>query len=257
MSRDSLREVLYGRQAVREVLIAGRRRPLRLLLAARLDLAPIVDEIVAAARQNHVSVVTAPREELTRLAQTEDHQGVALEASPYPYAAPEAMLTAARDRGEAPWLLILDLIQDVHNLGSLLRTAEAVGVHGVLLQERRAAGITPAAVNTSSGATEHLRIAQVTNLAREMASLQEAGVWFAGLEGSAAAQFYTTLDMTVPLGLVVGSEGSGLRRLVRERCDWLIALPMHGRVDSLNAAVAGSVALYEGLRQRTNVKRET
>jgi len=257
MSRESLREVLYGRQAVREVLLAGRRRPFRLRLAARLDPAPIVDEIVAAAAQNHVPVVTTPREDLTRLAQTEDHQGVALEASPYPYAAPEDMLTAARERGEAPWLLVLDLIQDIHNLGSLLRTAEAVGLHGVLLQERRAAGITPAAVNTASGATEHLRIAQVTNLAREMASLQEAGVWFAGLESSAEAQLYTTLDMPVPLGLVVGSEGSGLRRLVRARCDWIIALPMRGRVASLNAAAAGSVTLYEGLRQRTNVKRET
>jgi 23S rRNA (guanosine2251-2'-O)-methyltransferase len=250
MSRESIREVLYGRQAVREVLTAGRRRPFRLLLAARLDPALIVDEIAAAARQQHVPITTVSREELARLAQTEEHQGVALEASPYPYATSEAMLAAARDRGEAAWLLLLDLIQDVHNLGSLLRTAEAVGVHGVLLQERRAAGITPAAVNTASGATEHLRIAQVTNLAREMASLQEAGIWFAGLEGS-AAQSYTTLDMTVPLGLVVGSEGGGLRRLVRERCDWLIALPMRGQVASLNAAAAGSVTLYEGLRQRT------
>lgn len=254
MSRESLREVLYGRQAVREVLTAGRRRPFRLTVAARLDPAPIVDEIVAAARQRHIPIVTAPREDVTRLARTEEHQGVALEAAPYPYATPEDMLAAARARDEAPWLLVLDLIQDVHNLGSLLRTAEAVGVHGVLLQERRAAGITPAAVNTASGATEHLRIAQATNLARAIARLREAGIWFAGLEGSPEAQPYTGLDMTGPLGLVVGSEGSGLRRLVRERCDWLIALPMRGRVASLNAAVAGSVALYEGLRQRANVK---
>jgi len=245
--------MLYGRQAVREILIAGRRRPSRLLMAARLDPAPLVDEIVAAAHQRHVPIVSAPREELTRLAQTEEHQGIVLEATPYPYTTPEAMLAAARSRGETPWLLVLDLIQDVRNLGSLLRTAEAVGVHGVLLQERRAAGVTPDAVNTASGATEHLRIAQVTNLAREMADLQEAGIWFAGLEGSAEAQCYTTLDMTVPLGLVVGNEGSGLRRLVRERCDWLLALPMQGQIASLNAAVAGSVALYEGLRQRQHI----
>ena len=147
----------------------------------------------------------------------------------------------------------MDLIQDVHNLGSLIRTAEAVGVHGVLVQERRAAGITPATVNTSSGATEHLHIARVTNLAQEIGALKAAEVWIAGLEDSQHAESYTDIDMTVPLGIVVGSEGRGLRRLVRERCDWLIALPMRGKISSLNAAIAGSIALYEVLRQRSAV----
>ncbi len=247
------KEFLYGRQAVREALRAGRRRPFRLLVAETPQTAPILDEILTAAKQRNISIHTAARLELDRAASTPEHQGVALEVSEYPYTETGAMLDLARARAEKPLLLLLDLIQDVHNLGSLIRTAEAAGVHGVILQERRAAGITPATVNTASGATEHLNIACVTNMAREMEILKEQGVWMVGLEGVPEAQLYTTIDMTASLGIVTGSEGSGLRRLVRERCDWLVAIPMRGAVSSLNAAVAGSLALYEAVRQRAAI----
>ncbi len=249
-----MKEFLYGRQAVREALRAGRRRPFRLLVAKASQTAPILDEIIAAAQRHHIPIQALSRPELDHAAATPEHQGVALEVSEYPYTDTGVMLDQAKSRAEKPLLLLLDLIQDVHNLGSLIRTAEAVGVHGVILQERRAAGITPAAVNTASGATEHLNIACVTNMAREMEVLKEQGVWMVGLEGVTEAQIYTTIDMTAPLGIVVGSEGSGLRRLVRERCDWLAAIPMRGAVSSLNAAVAGSLALYEAIRQRTAIR---
>ena len=252
MSHSIAREVLYGRQAVRESLRARRRRPLRLMIAEGVTPTPIINDIRTAAKHARIPQNTLPRVDIARLAHTEAHQGVILETSAYPYATTDDMFALAQEQHAPLLLLILDLLQDVHNVGSLLRTAEAVGVHGVIIQGRRAAGITPDAVNTSSGAAEHLFIARVTNLARELVALKKRGLWLVGLEGTATAQLYTTVDMTAPLGIVIGSEGQGLRRLVREHCDWLIALPMCGQVASLNAAVAGAIALYEVVRQRAS-----
>ncbi len=245
-----MRETLYGRHAVHESLRAGRRTPYRLLMAEGISHAPILDAIEALAASQNVQVDRVDRNALDRFLAHDQHQGIALEASEYPYAEIYDMLDLAEERDERPLLLLLDLIQDVHNLGSLIRTAEAVGVHGVVIQERRAAGVTPTTVNTSSGATEHLLIAQVTNLPQEMERLKEYDLWMAGLEDVYGAQLYTEVDLSVPLGLIVGNEAEGLRRLVRERCDWLMRMPMRGNIDSLNAAVAGSIALYEVLRQR-------
>jgi 23S rRNA (guanosine2251-2'-O)-methyltransferase len=224
----------------------------RLLLLEGAARAPIIDEITAAAQQRHIPIEKCSRQVIGRVLGHDDHQGVALETSDYPYADIHAMLDLAHARQEPPLLLLLDLIQDIHNLGSLLRTAEAVGVHGVVIQERRAAGVTPATVNTSSGAVEHLLVAQVTNLVKEIERLKLREVWIAGLEDAPGARSYTETNMTLPLAIVVGSEGAGLRRLVRERCDWLMSIPMRGQINSLNAAVAGSLALYEALRQRAS-----
>ena len=245
-----MRETLFGRHAVLESLRAGRRTPYRLVILDGTIRTPLTDEIQVLAKKAGARLDSASRNEMAQLVGHDQHQGIALETSEYPYVDTQSMLDLAHDRGEAVLLLLLDLIQDVHNLGSLIRTAEAVGAHGLIIQNRRAAGITPAAVNTSSGATEHLLIAQVTNLVQEMTRLKEAGIWMAGLEDVPGALPYTSLDLTVPLGLVVGSEGEGLRRLVRERCDWRIRMPMRGRINSLNASIAGSIALYEVLRQR-------
>jgi len=246
-----MRETLYGRQAIREVLRAGRRKVYRLFLAEGMIRAPIVDEIVALAEERGVSVQSVSRYEMERMFGDENHQGVAVEASEYPYVGVDEMLDLAATREELPLLLMLDLIQDVSNLGSLIRTADAVGAHGVVLQGRRAAGVTSSVVNTSSGAVEHLLVAQVTNLARTLERLKDEDMWIVGLEDVYGAQPYTEADLTVSLGLVVGSESDGIRRLVRERCDWMISIPMRGEIESLNAAVAGSIALYEVLRQRT------
>ncbi len=245
-----MRETLYGRQAVRESLRARRRDAFRLMLAEGTVSAPILDEILELAQARRVPTARLSRNEMESFTGTSEHQGVALEASGYPYVDVDAMLEMAKTKGEAPLIVLLDLIQDVHNLGSLIRTAEAAGAHGLVLQSRRAAGITPATVNTSSGAVEHLLVAQVANLSQEMEHLKAMQLWIVGLEDVYGAQLYTSIDLTVPLGLVIGSEGEGLRRLVRERCDILASLPMRGAINSLNAAVAGSIALYEILRQR-------
>lgn len=247
-----MRETLYGRQPVRESLRAGRRTPHSLWLLEGTSQQSIVQEILALAEERSVAVRIANRHELDRVAGHDQHQGVALETSGYPYVEIPTMLALAARQAQAPLLLLLDLIQDVHNLGSLIRTAEAAGAHGIVIQDRRAAGVTPAAVNTSSGAAEHMLMAQVTNLSHEMARLKEEGVWIAGLEDSPGADLYTQVDLAGPLALVVGSESEGLRRLVRERCDWIIRMPMLGHINSLNAAVAGSIALYEVVRQRAS-----
>mgnify|MGYP001820908482 CR=1 FL=1 len=246
-----MREILYGRNAVRESLRAARRKPYRLVLAEGVRQTDVVGQIVFLAEQAGVTVSRTERRSLDRIGDV-NHQGVTLETSEYPYRSLDHVLASAQARDEAPQLLLLDLLKDPQNVGSLLRTAEAVGVHGLVIQQRRAVGITPAVVHASAGAVEHLWVAQVTNLVDAIRRLKAHDVWVAGLEAARGAQQYDQADLSGPLALVVGSEGEGLRRLVRDRCDFLLCLPMCGRVTSLNAAVAGSIVLYEAWRQRTS-----
>lgn len=246
-----MREILYGRQPVRETLRAGRRQVFKLLQAQGVKPTGVVRQILTLAEQAHIPVQAVDRRELDKLGGEVNHQGLAAEVSGYPYMDLAALLDLSQRAGEPPFLLLLDHIQDPQNLGSLLRSADAAGAHGVVLPGRRAAGVTPAAVRASAGAAEHVPVALVANLVQAMQRLKTEGIWLAGLEALPDAQLYTQIDLNGPLGLVVGSEGQGLARLVRERCDYLIRLPMHGQVESLNAAVAGGIALYEVRRQRT------
>lgn len=245
-----MREILYGRQPVREALRARRRQVYKLQIAGGIQPAGIVGEILSLARQARLPVQEVDRRELDRLGGDANHQGVAADVSGYPYVDLEALLEAAQQAGEPPFLLLLDHVQDPQNLGSLLRSAEAAGVHGAVLPGRRAAGVTPAAVRASAGAAEHVRVAMAGNLVQAMQALKARNVWLAGLEARPEAQLYTDADLSGPLGLVVGSEGQGLARLVRDTCDFLLRLPMYGQVGSLNAGAAGAVALYEARRQR-------
>jgi 23S rRNA (guanosine2251-2'-O)-methyltransferase len=244
-----VRDTLYGRHAVYETLRAGRRDFFKLTLAAGIRETDTVDQIVHLADELGVPIEHADRGALERFG-TFNHQGVVLEASEYRYDLLDELYAIGEAADEAPLFLLLDLLKDPHNVGALLRTAEAVGVHGVVIQRRRAVDITPAVVHTSVGAVEHLRVAQVTNLVRAIEWLKDQRIWIAGMEAVGDAQDYYRADLTGSLGVVVGSEGKGMRRLVRERCDFLIRLPMRGVVTSLNASVAGSVVLYEILRQR-------
>lgn len=237
------REILYKRNAVRECLRAGRRRLFRLLVAEDADLADAQD-ILAEARRRKIPVEKTDRKALNLAVHGERHQNLLLEVGEYVYADLDDVLVAMHQAQEPPLVLVLDLLQDPRNVGALLRTADAMGVHGVVIQERRGCEITPTVVNTAAGATEHLLVAQVTNLVDAMRRLKERDVWLAGLDLSADAQPLDQVDLNLPLGLVIGNEGSGLRRLVRDRCDFRVRLPMYGRVQSLNAAVAGSLALY-------------
>lgn len=243
-------EALYGTNAVRETLRAGRRTCRRLLVAADARPDRELAEITRLAERRHCPVEAHHRDQLGRICRSREHQDVVLEASAYPYLSLAEISRAAQEAGPAALLLVLDRVQDPQNVGTLLRTAEAVGVQGVVLPEREAAAITPAVVRASAGACEFLRIARVGNLVPAIAALKEAGLWVLGLEEDPSASPYTAVDWQRPLAIVVGSEGFGLRRLVRESCDELVRLPMRGRIGSLNAAVAGSVILYEAWRCR-------
>ncbi|TAK12546.1 MAG: 23S rRNA (guanosine(2251)-2'-O)-methyltransferase RlmB [Anaerolineae bacterium] len=234
-------EFLYGRNPVFEALRANRRTFKRLLVAEGAQAKGRLAEIVALARQRKLKVEEVKRSQLDGIAST--HQGVALEAGVYPYSGLNEMLELAEVRHEPPFLLLLDTLQDPQNLGTLLRTAEVVGVHGVILPLAHTATVTPAVVSASSGASEHMQVAQA-NLAQVIQTLQQNDLWVVGLEGGPEALPPDEVRLDGPLALVVGSEGEGMRRLVRDSCDVLLALPMRGQVDSLNAAVAGSVALY-------------
>ncbi len=242
------REWIYGRQAVREVLRAERRTVWLLQLAETARAQGPLEEILTLARKKNIRVEKVPAAALDKLGG--NHQGVAVHAGEYPLAPLEEILARAESAGPDALLLILDQIQDPQNLASLLRTAEAAGVQGVILPLRRAAGVTPAVVNASAGAVEHLAIAQ-TNLAQAIEEIKRRGIWVAGLEADSAGESLLEADLGGPFALVIGSEGEGMRPLVRKSCDRLLRLPMRGRIESLNAAAAGSIALYLVLQQRT------
>ena len=243
-----MREILYGRQPVRECLRARRRHIHRLILAEGIKETGVVGEILNLAAELKISPRRVPRSQLDRVAET--HQGVALEVAGYPYVDVEAILRRARKLGEPPLILALDHLQDPHNLGALLRTAEVAGVHGAIIPRRRSVGVTPAVVSASAGASEHLRVAQVTNLVRTLEALKADGLWIAGLDSHPEAQPFYQVDLDRPLVLVVGAEGQGLSHLVRKTCDLRLRLPVRGRVESLNASVAGGIALYAALAAR-------
>jgi len=248
---DRDREMLYGRQPVREMLRAGRRRVSAVYILSSVRPSAEIDEITGTLEERGLKLVRTHAEKLESMVGDVNHQGVVAEVYPYRYVSYKKMLSDAGQEENA-FFLFLDGLEDPQNVGSLLRTAEAAGVTGVVIPSHRAVGITPSVVRASAGAAEHMKIAQVPNLVSCMKLLQDKdrGVWFAGLEGSEEATLISETDLTGKIGIVVGSEGKGLRRLVRETCDYLVKLPMHGKVTSLNAGVAGAIAMFEVLRQR-------
>ena len=239
--QSGARDRIFGRNAAYEVLRAGRRAVVGLEVAEGAEARGGLKRLLDLAAAQAIPVRKVRRGDLDR--ESDSHQGVAATVAAYPYVEVEEILERATGQGEPPLILLLDLIQNPQNLGTLLRTAEAVGVHGVILGSHRAAGITPAVVSSSSGASEHLLVAR-GNLAQAMDRLRRAGVWLIGLEAGSESVDLDQVKLAGPLGLVVGNEGEGMRRLVRQSCDVLMRLPMRGRVESLNAAVAGSLALY-------------
>ncbi|HEY8549405.1 MAG TPA: 23S rRNA (guanosine(2251)-2'-O)-methyltransferase RlmB [Vicinamibacterales bacterium] len=241
--------IVYGLNAVLEALRAGRARRVSLLATAGEaggGARRRVVEIVSLAEAAGVPIDTVAADVLERAARGRPHQGVLADVAEPEEWTPVDLVRAAPG---VPLLVVLDGIEDPHNLGAILRTAEAAGADGVIRQARRAAPLDGAVARTSAGALAHLRVATVVNIARALEELKEAGVWTVGLAGD-AGQTYDAIDLTLPTAIVLGAGGSGLRRLVRETCDWVAAIPMRGKVGSLNVSVAAGIVLFEALRQR-------
>lgn len=243
---DNLSEVIYGLHAVREALRAG-TRPLQRLLLLGTDRQ--FGDVVRLAREKRVPVHIEPRAALDRLVPSGHHQGIVGLVAVKAYAEPDDILSSAQGEGRTPLLVLLDGVEDPHNLGAILRTAESSGVHGVFIPERRAVGLTSVVAKASAGAVEHMLVGRVPNLSRLIERLQDAGLWVYALD-AAAPKLYTTLDFRGPVALVFGGEGKGVRPGVRAACDDTAHIPMFGKVGSLNVSAAAAIVLYEALRQR-------
>ena len=243
---------IYGRRPVLEALRAGRREIWEVIVPS----GPVTDEVeemISLARARRLPLRAAQRGECDRILGQVNHQCCALKAGGYPYVAPEEIYDAAEADPEAI-VLLLDHLEDPQNVGSLLRTAEACGVCGVILPEDRGVLVTPTVVRASVGASEHLKIAHVVNLAQAMKELKERNVWLTGLDMTEEAKPFTEVDFRGRCGIVVGSEGNGLGSLVGKTCDFIGYIPMMGQVESLNAGVAGALAMYEAVRQKASRK---
>lgn len=236
-----MKEFLYSRNAVYETLRARRRDVFKIQIAEGAQEKGRLADILKTAKDRRIPVEKTPRARLDKIHQ--NHQGVVAEVSWYSYSDIVDILEAANQKSEQPFILLLDSLNDPQNFGTLLRTAEAIGVHGVIIPLAHTVEVTPAVVNASSGASEYLRIAHA-NLAQAIEALKEAEVWIVGLDQAGAELEPGSRHLKGALGLVVGSEGEGLRPLVRSKCDIVLKLPMRGKIESLNAAVAGSVGLY-------------
>jgi 23S rRNA (guanosine2251-2'-O)-methyltransferase len=245
--------VLYGIHPVAEVLAAGRRSIHRLYHAA-ITGEPRLKGIMKMAAARGIPVETVPQPQLTQICGHSRHQGIGVETDPFPWSSLKGVLGQNPRAGSHPFLLAVDGITDPHNLGALLRTALCAGVDGVLLPRRQSCGPTPTVSKVSAGALEHTEMVPVTNLVRILDQLKAKGFWIAGLDRTGSQILYTT-DFRVPLVLVVGGEGKGIRPLVRTHCDYLVTIPQLGPLNSLNASVAGALAMYEVLRQRQREPR--
>ena len=239
--------LIEGRNAVTEALRAG--TPIDKIFIARGETDKTLGHIASTARAAGVVVVEADRRKLDYMSATKAHQGVIALAAVREYASVEDILSAARERGEAPLLVVCDEISDPHNLGAIIRTAECAGAHGVVIPKRRSAGLTSIVGKTSAGAVSYVPVARVPNIPALLEQLQKEGVWVFGTAAEGTTELYSA-DLKGPAAVVIGSEGEGMTRLVREKCDFLVSIPMKGKISSLNASAAAAILLYEAVRQR-------
>lgn len=237
---------IEGRNAVLEAFRSGKTIDKLFVLDGCQD-GP-VKSIIREAKKTDTIINFVDKERLDRLAGTGHHQGVVAQAAAYEYAEVEDILKAAKDKGEAPFIFILDEIEDPHNLGAIIRTANQAGAHGVIIPKRRAVGLTATVAKTSAGAINYTPVAKVTNISKTIEDLKKQGMWFVCADMDGTTMY--DLNLTGPIGLVIGNEGSGVGRLVKEKCDFVASIPMKGDIDSLNASVAAGVLAYEIVRQR-------
>jgi 23S rRNA (guanosine2251-2'-O)-methyltransferase len=240
------KDYIIGKNPVMEALRS--ERDINKILIAESSQRGQMQPLIQLAKEANVIVQFVPKKKLDQISD-ENHQGVLAYVAAYQYAEIDDLFAAAEKKSETPFFLLLDEIEDPHNLGSIMRTADAVGAHGIIIPKRRAVGLTATVAKASTGAIEHIPVVRVTNMARTIDELKERGIWIAGTDAS-GKQDYRQFDGTLPLGLVIGSEGKGMGRLVRDKCDFLINLPMAGKVTSLNASVAAALLMYEVYRRR-------
>ena len=244
---EARNDLIEGRNAVMEALRAG--RTIDKIFIAKGDVDKTLGHIASKARSAGIVVTEADRRKLDAMSQTHAHQGVIALCAVKEYSTIEDMLAIAAERGEAPLLVLCDEISDPHNLGAIIRTAECVGAHGVIIPKRRSAGLTSIVGKTSAGAVSYLPVARVPNIPALLKELQQQGVWIFGTAAEGTTSLYEA-DLKGPAAIVIGSEGDGMGRLVREGCDFLVSIPMKGRISSLNASAAAAILLYEAVRQR-------
>lgn len=237
---------IEGRNAVLEAFRSGKTIDKLFVLDGCKD-GPI-QSIMREARKNDTIVNFVTKERLDQISETKKHQGVIAYAAAYHYAEVEDILNRAREKGEPPFLILLDNIEDPHNLGAIIRTANLAGAHGVIIPKRRAVGLTATVAKASAGAINYTPVAKVTNLSQTMKELKKEGIWFVCADMDGTPMY--DLDLTGPMGLVIGNEGEGVSKLVKENCDFIASIPMRGDIDSLNASVACGVLAYEMVRQR-------
>lgn len=245
--KDDNINLIEGRNPVLEALKSGREID-KLFIQKGITQGSI-RQIIAIAREKNILIKEVDKAKLDGLSTTKNHQGVIASAALYKYYEVDEILQIARDKGEDPFIVMLDEIADNNNLGSILRTADAAGVHGVIIPKRRAVGLTPAVAKISAGAVEYVPVAKVTNLNQTIEMLKKEGLWIVGAE--MGGETYYSKDMTGPIALVIGSEGEGLGRLIKENCDFLVSIPMRGNISSLNAAVSAAIIMYEIRKQRS------
>ena len=238
---------IHGKRSVEEALQANRH--IEKIYIANGVSRKRIESLLQQASRKKIPCIWVPRGKLDQMIKQENHQGILAQVEAYEYASLEDCLKRAKRRKEHPFLLLLDGVEDPHNFGSILRTAEATGVHGVIIPKKRAVGLTSTVAKTSAGAIEYVPVARVTNLKRTAEWLKEIGFWIIGSDGS-AEQVYHEVDYNCPLALVIGNEGKGISRLMKEKCDLLVRLPMMGHMASLNASVAAGILMYEVVRSR-------
>lgn len=245
-NNDAKLDVISGRNPVSEAIRSG--RAIDKILVARGEKNGAVVGILAKARQNQIPIKEVDRTKLDYLSGSSVHQGIVAFAAAKEYSTVEEILEYAQDRGEPPFILVLDEIEDPHNFGAIIRTAECAGVHGIIIPKRRSVGLSYTAGKASAGAIEYMRVARVTNIANLIDKLKEHGVWVYGADMNGTD--YTRCDFSGPCAIVIGNEGKGISRLVREKCDVIVSLPMKGKINSLNASVAAGILMYNAIKNR-------
>lgn len=247
MKEDKYEDQVEGRNAVIELLESG--RDINKIFILEGEHHGSINKIIAMAKERKIVLTMVNKTKLNQMAQTENNQGVIAIVPPFDYCEVEDILENAKQKGEKPFILILDGIEDPHNLGSIIRTAETAGVHGIIIPKRRSASVNSTVSKVSAGAVEHMKIARVNNINETIRYLKENGVWICGTDMDAKKYYYQE-DYTGSIAIVIGSEGFGMSRLIKENCDFLVKIPMKGKITSLNASVSAGIVIYEAVKQR-------